>query len=148
MSRPWATTSSRFCVPCAPTGPASAEGSAAAALATPAAFNSSRRVRPLMRHLPEECCYLRALGSGCQARPTAREASALPSLADRSRGRRLHVELDLVTVGVANAEAVGVLAERLEAVGHHLAPRGREILERLADLERDVIEARHAFRLR
>src|SRR2546427_172443 len=71
MSRPWATTGSRFCVPCAPTGPASAEGSAAAAPATPAAFNSSRRVRPLMRHLPGECCYLRALGSGCQGRAGA-----------------------------------------------------------------------------
>src|SRR5882724_11848096 len=71
MSPPWATTSSRFCVPCAPTGPASAEGSAAAAPATPAAFNSSRRVRPLMRHLPGECCYLRALGSGCQGRAGA-----------------------------------------------------------------------------
>src|SRR5437867_11879449 len=68
MSPPWATTSSRFCVPCAPAGPAGAEGSAAAAPATPAAFNSSRRVRPLMRHLPGECCYLRALGSGCQGR--------------------------------------------------------------------------------
>src|SRR2546430_17291354 len=71
MSPPWATTSSRFCVPCAPAGPASAEGSAAAAPATPAAFNSSRRVRPLMRHLPGECCYLRALGSGCQGRAGA-----------------------------------------------------------------------------
>src|SRR3989442_1620975 len=71
MSPPWATTSSRFCVPCAPAGPASAEGSATAAPATPAAFNSSRRVRPLMRHLPGECCYLRALGSGCQGRAGA-----------------------------------------------------------------------------
>src|SRR2546428_10243078 len=71
MWPPWATTSSRSCVPCAPTGPASAEGSAAAAPATPAAFNSSRRVRPLMRHLPGECCYLRALGSGCQGRAGA-----------------------------------------------------------------------------
>src|SRR5437763_8258250 len=68
MSPPWATTSSRFCVLCAA---ARAVGSAAAAPATPAAFNSSRRVRPLMRHLPEECCYLRALGSGCQARVDA-----------------------------------------------------------------------------
>src|SRR2546423_3377051 len=52
MSPPWATINSRFWVVCAPAGPASAEGRAAAAPATPAAFNSSRRVRPLIETPP------------------------------------------------------------------------------------------------
>jgi hypothetical protein len=52
-----------------------------------------------------------------------------------------------VAVRVADAESVRVLAVRREPLRHHVTPRARELGGRLADLERDMIETRHALGL-
>ena len=41
-----------------------------------------------------------------------------------------------------------MLPERLEPVGHRVAPRGGEVVGCVADLERDMVEPGHALGLR
>src|SRR5687767_11872441 len=61
---------------------------------------------------------------------------------------RLDIQLDLMPVGIAHAEAAGRLAEGGETRCFHRAARLREDLQRGADVEGDVIKAGHAFGLR
>ena len=62
--------------------------------------------------------------------------------------REVDVQLDLVTVGIAHAEVGRAFAERLEPVRHGVPSGAREIVQRGADVERDVIQARGALRRR
>jgi len=64
-------------------------------------------------------------------------------------GRLLvHVQLDLVTIGIADTERGGRLAEGHEPVLLHPASSRGQIGQRAADVERDVVETGHALGLR
>src|SRR6266540_3342063 len=79
----------------------------------------------------------------------ARTASVrVPQPSNCLRGDRLDVELDLVAVGVLQAEArrgALRLAERRQPVARHLVARGQERLAASPDAERDVVETGRAL---